>query len=243
MPSHGKQFTLYSHSAGPNGWVSVVTYMRRKVALLLEELGLTYETETKYLIFQAQEHKAPEYLKINPNGRIPALVDHKNNDFTIWESNAILLYLVDKYDTEKKFTVTEEGDKYHLIQWLFFQASGQGSYYGQAFHFMMYHPHRVDSAIERYTNEVYHVLGVLESVLSKQDWLVGDKYTVADLSFVNWNITLTGVTFTKETPTFDLEKQYPSVAKWHKTICNRPAIKKCLEIRTKVITASGGQDL
>ena len=71
--------------------------------------------------------KSPWFLEINPNGRIPTLIDHKNGDFAVWESDAILLYLADKYDTEKRLTVTDEKERYSLIQWLFFQASGQGS--------------------------------------------------------------------------------------------------------------------
>ena len=95
----------------------------RKVVFVLEELGLTYESV--YLDFQKGEHKAPEFTKYNPNGRIPAIIDHKNGDFVIWESNAIILYLVEKYDTEQRLTVG--GDEKHLLnQWLFFQASGQG---------------------------------------------------------------------------------------------------------------------
>ena len=69
---------------------------------------------------------SPKHTKLNPNGRIPTIVDHENGDFVIWESDAILLYLVDKYDTEKRLTVTDEKERYSLIQWLFFQASGQG---------------------------------------------------------------------------------------------------------------------
>ena len=91
---------------------------------MLEALGLTYES--KYLDFSKGEQKAPEHTQYNPNGRIPTLVDHQNGDFTIWESDAILLYLTDKYDPEKRLTVTDEKDKYALVQWLFFQASGQG---------------------------------------------------------------------------------------------------------------------
>ncbi|KAK7693098.1 hypothetical protein QCA50_002664 [Cerrena zonata] len=118
--SHGKQFTLYTHVGGPNGW---------KVAILCDFLGLTYESI--YLNFQEGDQKKPDHVKLNPNGRIPTIIDHKNNDFVLWESNAILQYIVDKYDTEKKLAVTEEGDKYKLLQWLFFQSSGQGPYYGQ----------------------------------------------------------------------------------------------------------------
>ena len=91
---------------------------------MLEELGLTYEPV--YLDFSAGEHKKAPFTDLNPNGRIPALVDHHNGDFTLWESDAIILYLVDKYDTEKRVSVADEKERYHLIQWLFFQASGQG---------------------------------------------------------------------------------------------------------------------
>ena len=134
--SHGKQFTLYTHGSGPNGWCvlsfsapilprALTSFLfRRKAAFVLEELGLSYEPV--YLNFDKGEHKAPPHTQYNPNGRIPTLIDHHNGDFAIWESNAIILYLVDKYDTQKKLTVTDEKDKYSLIQWLFFQASGQG---------------------------------------------------------------------------------------------------------------------
>lgn len=144
--SHGKQFTLYSHKGGPNGW---------KVAFLLEELGLTYETI--YFDFNSQEQKGPEHLKLNPNGRIPTLIDHQKKDFTLWESNAILEYLVYTYDKEHKFCVQEPEEKYKLLQWLFFQASGQGPYFGQAVWFLKYHSEKIPSAIERYTEETKRV--------------------------------------------------------------------------------------
>ena len=173
---------------------------------MLEELGLTYES--KYLDFQKGEQKGEEHTKFNPNGRIPTLIDHKNNDFVVWyvrgsrlcaisprkraiscrlthrESDAILLYLVDKYDPEHKLSAATEADKYHQLQWLFFQSSGQGPYYGQAAWFTFYHPEKVPSAVERYKNEIKRVLGVLDGVLAKSEWLVAGKTTIADLSFV-----------------------------------------------------------
>ena len=101
------------------------------------------------------------------------------------ESNAIIEYLIDKYDKEHKISIPENDDqKYIQTQWLFFQASGQGPYFGQASWFLFYHEEKVPSAIDRYRKEVRRVLGVLESVLSKQDWLVGGRPTVADLSFI-----------------------------------------------------------
>ena len=121
------------------------------------------------------------------------------------ESCAIMQYLVDKYDPEHRISVSGTDEKYHQLQWLFFQASGQGCvrvisscmrnasaharlyhspYFGQASWFLVYHPEKVPSAIERYSKEIVRVLGVLENVLSKQEWLVGGKCTIADISFI-----------------------------------------------------------
>ena len=100
------------------------------------------------------------------------------------ESNAILTYLVDKYDPEHKISASNDADKYHQLQYLFFQSSGQGPYFGQAAWFANWHPEKLPSAIERYKKEILRVFGVLESVLSKQEWLAGDKATIADLSFI-----------------------------------------------------------
>ncbi|KAI0702242.1 thioredoxin-like protein [Earliella scabrosa] len=198
--SHGKQFTLFTHFGGPNGW---------KVAFVLEELGLTYESV--YLDFGKGEQKAPEHTKYNPNGRIPTLIDHANGDFAVWESNAIMLYLVDKYDKEKKLALTgdKEEEKYQLLQWLFFQASGQGPYFGQAVWFMKYHSEQLPSAITRYQNEIQRVFSVLDTVLAKAPggYLVGGKCTVADLSFVTWNNN--AVTFSIK-DVVDVEKTYPA---------------------------------
>ena len=107
--------------------LSHLTYLvlvARKVAFVLTELGLTYESI--YLDFNKLEQKAPEYTQYNPNGRIPTLIDHANGDFTIWESGAIILYLADKYDPERRLSMESERERYAMIQWLFFQASGQG---------------------------------------------------------------------------------------------------------------------
>jgi len=211
--SHGKQFTLFSHK-GPNGW---------KVVFVLEELGLTYETI--YLDFEKGEQKAPEHTKYNPNGRIPTLIDHKNNEFAIWESNAIMLYLVEKYDSDHKISVESFEDRMVQLQWLFFQASGQGPYFGQAAWFLSYHQEKIPSAVERYQNEILRVFGVLETVLSKREWLVGDKCTIADLSFIPWNVTaVTRLLEGRED--FNFEKDFPSVATWHNKLRAREAVKK-----------------
>ncbi|KZT06537.1 glutathione S-transferase C-terminal-like protein [Laetiporus sulphureus 93-53] len=203
--SHGKQFTLFTHCHGPNGW---------KVVFVLEELGLTYHPI--YLEYWT-EIKGPEHTKYNPNGRIPTLIDHANGDLVVWESNAILTYLVEKYDPEHKISAIEENDRFHQLQWLFFQASGQGPYFGQANWFWKYHSEQVPSATERYRKETMRIFGVLESVLSKQDWLVGDKCTIADLSFIPWNMpVLDEEGFMADYEEFKAD-DFPSVKKWHYT--------------------------
>ncbi|KAH9891656.1 glutathione S-transferase C-terminal-like protein [Cubamyces lactineus] len=210
-------FTLYSTVRGPNGW---------KVAMVLEELDLSYRTI--YFDFTKDEHHSPEHLKYNPNGRIPTLVDHGNGDFAIWESDAILVYLVEKYDPEGKFSVKDFEGRMQQLQWLFFQASGQGPYFGQAAHFLRYHHEHIPSAIERYQKEVLRVLGVLDGVLSKRDWLVGDKCTIADLGFVVWNVSATRFLL-KDYPGFDLAKDFPSTYKWHARMLAREKVAKVLE--------------
>ena len=114
-----KPIILHSHATGPNPW---------KVAIILEELGLPYET--KYHEFP--ELKEKPYNDTNPNGRVPTIVDPNNGDFTLWESGAIIQYLVDRYDTEGKISYKGNGkERYFENQWLHFQVSGQGPYYGQ----------------------------------------------------------------------------------------------------------------
>lgn len=116
------QFTLYSHEIGPNGF---------KVAQILSELGLFYRTI--FLDFGAGPNgmKTPSYESINPNGRIPALIDHGNNDFTIWESGAIITYLCKKYDTSFSLWAESIEDQTQIEIWLLFQLTGQGPYIGQ----------------------------------------------------------------------------------------------------------------
>ncbi|KAI0338979.1 glutathione S-transferase [Trametopsis cervina] len=210
--SHGKQFTLYTHDRGPNGW---------KVAMVLEELGLTFEEI--FLDFNKGEHKDSVHTKHNPNGRVPTIIDHANNDFVLWESCAILFYLVEKYDTERKISVEDFGDKMVEQQWLFYQASGQGPYFGQVTWFRyIAPPPRLPEVIGRYEKEILRVFGVLDGVLSKQEWLVGNKCTIADISFIMWN--LIALSLFKEDNEFNFEKDFPALAEWHKKVVSRPAV-------------------
>ncbi|TPX16108.1 uncharacterized protein E0L32_004103 [Thyridium curvatum] len=215
------QFTLYSTEIGPNGW---------KVAMVLSELGLTYKTI--FLDFSKNEQKGPEFTKLNPNGRIPALIDHANNDFVLWESNAIIEYICEKYDKERKLSFADFDNQNFTRQWLYFQASGQGPYYGQAVWFMKHPNGEPPSVVERYQNETRRVLKVLESVLSKQEWLVGGKLSVADIAFLQWNTSADRIILGPEF----MDKETPHVRKWMNAMIARPAIKKVMEERAKLLS-------
>jgi len=159
-----------------------------KIALLCEGLNIPYEA----IHMPFPDLKKPEYLKINPNGRMPAIQD-PNTGITLWESGAIIEYLIEKYDKEQKMSFAPGSDESYLAkQWLFYQVSGQGPYFGQAMWFTIYHPEQVESAKTRYYNEIKRVTSVLEEHLKKQPkgadgpWLVGGKYSYADMAFLPW---------------------------------------------------------
>nr|AEG19534.1 glutathione S-transferase [Glaciozyma antarctica] len=212
------QFTLYTHGQGPNGW---------KVVFALRALGLTYES--KYLDFATAQQKEASFVTIQPNGRIPCLVDHQNGDFAIWESDAILLYIVDTYDKEHKISVTDPKEKAQTNQWLFFQSSGQGAYFGQAAHFKLFAPEKIPYGVTRYTNEVARVSQVMEDVLAKQPFLVGNKVTIADLSFIPWNT----IAFQFLLPDgVDPKTAYPNLWAWHQKLVEIPYVAAGLAERT-----------
>src|SRR6202051_4579873 len=159
---------LYT-AATPNGW---------KVSIALEELGLAYDVHP--LSFSTQEQKAEWYLKINPNGRIPAIVDRANDGFAVFESGAILIYLAEK--TGKLMPKDAKG-RSRVIQWLMFQMAGVGPMMGQANVFYRYFPEKIQPAIDRYQHESRRLLGVLDERLADNEFLAGD-YSIADIA--NW---------------------------------------------------------
>nr|4ZB9_A Chain A, PcUre2p8 [Phanerodontia chrysosporium]4ZB9_B Chain B, PcUre2p8 [Phanerodontia chrysosporium]4ZB9_C Chain C, PcUre2p8 [Phanerodontia chrysosporium]4ZB9_D Chain D, PcUre2p8 [Phanerodontia chrysosporium]4ZBA_A Chain A, PcUre2p8 [Phanerodontia chrysosporium]4ZBA_B Chain B, PcUre2p8 [Phanerodontia chrysosporium]4ZBA_C Chain C, PcUre2p8 [Phanerodontia chrysosporium]4ZBA_D Chain D, PcUre2p8 [Phanerodontia chrysosporium]4ZBB_A Chain A, PcUre2p8 [Phanerodontia chrysosporium]4ZBB_B Chain len=221
MASHDKQFSLFLHKASAHGW---------KVAFVLEELSLSYEI---VLVDVAKnEQKSPEFMKLNPNGRTPALIDHGNSDFVIWESNAMVQYVADKYDTERKISMAPGTDDFYIqLQWQYFQGTGQGPYFGQLVWFTLYHEEKIPSAVTRYKEEALRVFSVLERVLSNQEWLVGGKMTIADISFVSWNDMI--VHFLDN---FDFEKEFPATAAWHYKMLKRPTIKRPWDERRKLMS-------
>ncbi|KAK3385501.1 glutathione S-transferase Ure2-like protein [Podospora didyma] len=200
-----------------------------KVLMLLKELGLPYEQ----IDVPFADVKKPAYVALNPNGRLPTIQD-PNTGLTLWESGAIILYLIDRYDPDHKFSFAPGSpEAYHAQQWLFFQTTGQGPYYGQYVFFKNMHSEKVPSAMERYAKEIARVTGVLESWLTKQKelfpdgdgpWLVGNKYSYADLAWVSWQAIIARL-ITSEEVNFD---EFPIVKEWLGRLLERPAIKDAL---------------
>lgn len=201
-----------------------------RVAIILEELDIPHEL----VFYPLSDVKSPEYLAINPNGRLPAIYD-PNTDLTLWESGAIVEYLVERYDTTHRISFPPGShDSYHAKQWLFFQASGQGPYFGQAFWFKKFHPEKIPSALERYVKEINRVTGVLEGHLAKQQknskgegpWVVGNKYSFADISFISWQITVTKAIQKEDGYSVD---NFPHVKQWLERMLARDQVKAVMK--------------
>ncbi|KAL3441790.1 glutathione transferase [Aspergillus insuetus] len=217
-----KPIIVWLTPSGPNPW---------KVVVVLEELGLPYELKS----FSFEDVKKKPFIDINPNGRVPAIVD-PNTDLTLWESGAIIQYLIEQYDTEKILSYDSLREKHLLNQWLHFQMSGQGPYYGQLAWFTVLHAEKLPSAITRYKNEALRVLGVLNTVLEGKAWLVGDKCTFVDLSFLPWNENLgilLGATLD------EVFEPFPNVQSWHDKMRSRESWVKCCELRTRLMGEQG----
>jgi glutathione S-transferase len=161
---------LYS-AATPNG---------HKISIALEEMGLPYTVHAINL--KAQEQKQPEFLAINPNGRIPAIVDANAGNFAVFESGAILIYLAEK---SGKLLPADARGRSRVIQWLMWQMSGLGPMQGQANVFFRYFPEKIQPAIDRYQNETKRLYGVMDTGLATQPWLASD-YSIADIACYPW---------------------------------------------------------
>ncbi|MBV8062958.1 MAG: glutathione S-transferase N-terminal domain-containing protein [Nevskia sp.] len=197
---------LYT-SATPNG---------QKVSILLEELGVAYHTLP--ISLSKGEQKAPDYQRLNPNGRIPTIVDRENNDFAVFESGAILLYLAEKYG---RFLPADAKGRSEAIQWLMFQMGGIGPMQGQANVFFRYWHEKYQPAIDRYQHETRRLYTVLENRLEGRDYLCGE-YGIADIASFTWvNIhSWSGV------PLDGL----PRVQDWRERIRARPAVQRGLAV-------------
>ena len=153
-----------------------------KASITLEELAIPYKTVGIDLGKNVQ--KEPWFLAINPNGRIPAIVDHGAGDFPVFESGAIMLYLAEK-DGSGKLLPKDAKGRSRVIQWLMFQMGGVGPMQGQANVFFRYFPEKIPAAISRYQNETRRLYTVLDGQLAKNEWLAGD-YSLADIANYSW---------------------------------------------------------
>ncbi len=159
-------------AATPNGW---------KISIALEEMSLPYTVRP--LVLSKLDQKEEWFLQINPNGRIPAIIDHANGDFAVFESGAILIYLAEKTG---QLLPTEPKARSRVLQWLMFQMAGVGPMMGQANVFFRYAPEKIPYAIDRYQREVRRLFEVMERQLAKNEYIAGGDYSIADIALWSW---------------------------------------------------------
>ncbi|MEX3008108.1 glutathione S-transferase N-terminal domain-containing protein [Hoeflea sp. TYP-13] len=194
----------------PNGW---------KITIMLEELGVPYEV--KFVNIGRGEQFEPEFLKIAPNNRMPAIVDPEGPDgepISVFESGAILQYLGRKFG---KFYPTDERARVAADEWLFWQMGGLGPMAGQAHHFRQYAPEEVAYAIDRYTNEVNRLYGVMNRRLAEYEYLAGD-YSIADMACIGWVIP-----FERQGQSLD---DFLHLKRWFDVMMAKPAVQRSLEV-------------
>ncbi len=192
---------LYT-AATPNGW---------KASIALEELGLPYELHA--IDLKSGEQKREPFVSINPNGRIPAIVDRDAGDFAVFESGAILVYLAEKTG---QLMPTDAKGRSRVMQWLMFQMGGVGPMMGQANVFTRYFPEKIPAAIERYHRESRRLFEVLDGHLANNEYLAGD-YSIADIANWSW-------VHTHEWPGVSVEG-LDHLQRWLAKIAARPAVK------------------
>lgn len=192
----------------------------KKVSIVLEEMNLEYDVHA--IQMGELEQKEDWYLELNPNGRIPTIVDQDNDGFVVFESGAILLYLAEKTGL---LIPADEKKRSQVVQWLMFQMGGIGPMQGQAHVFYRYAPEKIPYAIERYQKETRRLYEVLEKQLTDNEFLVGD-YSIADIASFPWvrRYEWAGV------PVDDL----PNVLRWLAAIEARPAVQRGLNVPKQV---------
>ena len=191
----------------------------RKVSIMLEELGLPYTTHA--INIGEGEQMAPDFLKIAPNNKIPAIVDN-DNGMTLMESGAILMYLGEKTG---KFLPTDADARWHTIEWLMWQMGGPGPFLGQVHHFVKYNKGKSAYAEERYLTEARRLYGVLDRRLADHEYIV-DDYSIADIAVWPWISRF-------DWQTLNLN-DYPNVKRWYLDIVARPAVQTGFHIPKKV---------
>ena len=191
-----------------------------KVHIMLEETGLPYRVHG--INIRAGDQFSPEFLKVSPNNRIPAIVDHEGPNgrpLSLFESGAILLYLASKTG---KFLPIDMHARWTCVQWLMWQMGGVGPMFGQANHFRRYAKEKIQYAIDRYTREGNRLTNVLDKRLAEAPYLAGDEYSIADIAVFPW---MRG----SETRGVNIA-EYPNVERWFNAINARPAVQRGVQL-------------
>ncbi|MDO8652998.1 MAG: glutathione binding-like protein [Undibacterium sp.] len=191
-----------------------------KIHIMLEECGLAYRA-IPVDIGAGDQFKA-DFLAISPNNKIPAIVDSDGPDgkpIALFESGAILIYLAGK---SGKFLGETDREKYQTLQWLMFQIGGFGPMLGQAHHFRIYAPEKIEYAFDRYTNEARRLYGVIDKQLSQTTYLAGDNYTIADIATFPWarSADNQGIDWA----------DFPHAKRWFDAISKRPAVQRGVKV-------------
>ena len=195
-----------------------------KVHIMLEECGLRLNRDWRAIpinIGQGDQFQ-PDFLRISPNNKIPALVDPHGPDgkpINVFESGAILVYLASKTG---KFLPRSDRDKFEVLQWLMFQMGGVGPMLGQNHHFRLYAPEKIEYAINRYTNEAKRIYGVMDKQLASHKFIAGKTYSIADIAIFPWlrNWQNQGIDFA----------EYPHLKAWFDLIAARPAVQRGVQV-------------
>ena len=204
-----KDIHLYTAPTS-NGW---------KPIIFLEEADIEYDITA--INFDKREQKEKEYLKLNPNGRIPTIVDRSNNNFVVFESGAILMYLGEK---SGKFFPQSDKERIRVLEWLFWEIGGLGPMAGQVSHFVNYAPNFPGDhsySEKRYKNEYDRLLGVMDMVLEERDYLAGD-YSIADMASFPWVTAYKRYEVNLDT--------FKNVRRWFDEIKSRPAVRKGMDV-------------
>ncbi|KTQ85318.1 glutathione S-transferase [Aureimonas ureilytica] len=209
MTQQTKPIELY-YWPTPNGW---------KISIMLEELGVPYEL--KLVNIGAGDQFKPEFLAISPNNRMPAIVDPEGpggEPISVFESGAILQYLGRKFG---RFYPSDERARVAVEEWLFWQVGGLGPMAGQAHHFRQYAPEKIAYGIDRYTNEVNRLYGVMNKRLAGRDFLAGD-YSIADMACIGWIVP-----YANQGQSLD---DFPHLKAWFERMKARPAVERGLAV-------------
>ncbi|MDJ0594022.1 MAG: glutathione S-transferase N-terminal domain-containing protein [Pleurocapsa sp. MO_226.B13] len=187
----------------------------RKASIMLEEVGLDYVVHK--IDITKGEQFTPEFVEINPNSKIPAIID-RDTEITVFESGAILIYLADKTG---KLLSSETKQRFATIEWLMFQMGSVGPMFGQYNHFFKYAPEKIPYAIERYRKETLRLYDVLNTQLSKTEYISGD-YSIADIAIYPWVGAYRFMELSLE--------EHPQLERWYETIKQRPAVARGMKV-------------